>query len=188
MAEFEVEIEGNFIAQFGKMKKDLEKTTIRQLRKTANQTDIEIHRVVTANKLMDIDLKDFRKTKTLIRHSELKGGIEGMNITITVTGRSHTSYRFFPNYIGPAKKKVWIGKIYGKAQKFYGGQAFALPGKKPLFSRESTDRYPIKPVFGPKVSVMLESTGLIKNIYSFSESALRVNLMKGIGSDLKLDT
>jgi hypothetical protein len=181
-----VNIEGNFIAQFGTMKKDLEKVAQRILRKTANQTDKEVHRLVTANKLIDINLKDFRKTKTLIRHSDLKGGIDGMSITISITSKAHTSYRFFPSYVGVAKKKVWMGRIHGKAKRFYGGQAFSLPGKKPLFVRESTSRFPIKPVFGPTVSEMLDRGGHVPKLVSFSEESLRANLSKSIGDNLKI--
>lgn len=184
--DFEVSIEGDFIKQFGTMKKDLEKLTQRILRKTANQTDVEIHRVITSNQLMDIDIKDFRKTKTLVRHSDLKGGIDGMNITITVTSKAHTSYRFFPTYRVIGRGKYWVGKIHGKNTAFYGGQAFALPGKKPLFARESTDRFPIKPVFGPTASDLLERGNYTPKVVTFSESSLRANLLKGLGEDINI--
>lgn len=187
MSDFEVNIEGDFIKQFGSMKKDLEKVTQRILRKTANETDKEIHRIITQNHLMDIDMKDFKKTRTLIRHSELKGGIDGMNITITVTNKAHTSYRFFPTYRTIGRGKYWIGKIHGKNEAFYGGQAFAIPGKKPLFVRESTARLPIKPVFGPTASALLEAGNYTPKLVDFSGDRLRANLLKGIGEDLNLD-
>lgn len=186
MSEFAINIEGDFLKQLPKMKKDMEKTARRILRKTANQTDIEIHRLVTANELMNIDLKDFRKTKTLIRFSDIKGGIEDMQISVRVTGRPHTSYRFQPNYRIIGRGKYWVGKIYGKNTAFYGGKAFAIPGKKPLFVRESTYRYPIRPVFGPSVADMLDKTGLTPTIAAFTEMNLRVNLLKGIGEDLDM--
>lgn len=189
MSEFEINIEGNFLKQIPGMKKDLEKSAQSALRKTANQTDKEIHRLVTVNNLIDISLNDFlksKKTRTVLRINDLKGGIEDMNINILITSKAHTSFRFMPRSIGPAKKKVWIGRIYGRASKFYGGQAFSLKGKKPLFVRESTYRFPLKPVFGPTVPDMMDKTGLTSKVVAFTEANLRDNLLKSIGDELDI--
>jgi hypothetical protein len=189
MSDFEINIEGDFLKAIRHMKKDMEKTAARILRKTANQTDKEIHRVVTAKELINIDFDDFtkrKKTRTIIRHSDLKGGIEDMNIVISITNKAHTSYRFLPTYRVIGRGKYWVGKIYGKSTAFYGGGAFVVPGKKPLFVRESTNRYPIKPVFGPSVPAMLEKAGLLPGVFAFTEMNLRANLLKGIGIDLDI--
>jgi hypothetical protein len=189
MSDFEIKIEGNFINQIYKMKKDLEKTARRVLRKTATQIEKEMHRIVTANNLMDIDFKDFTKGrhKTIFKDdSALKGGIDGMQVTITIKKTPHTSYRFQPTYkvIGPGK--YWVGKIYGENKAFYGGRAFKIAGLKPLFARTGSNRYPFKAVFGPSVPAMIDKLGYTPTIVAFADMNLRVNLLKGIGKDLDI--
>lgn len=189
MKDFEINIESDFIKAIPKFKKDIDKLAVSALRKTANQSDKEIYRLVTDNNLIHITFEEFvkrAKTRTVVRFSDLKGGIEDMNIKISITNRAHTSYRFFPTYMGAAKKKIWIGKIHGRAKKFYGGAAFKLPKAKPLFVRTSKHRYPLKPVFGPSVPDMLERAGLLPKLFSFTEENLRVNLSKSFKDNLDL--
>lgn len=189
MKDFEVSIESNFLKSIPNLKKDIDKLAVSALRKTANQTDREIHRLATEHKLIDISFDDFvrrAKTRTIVRFSDLKGGIEDMNIKISITSRAHTSFRFMPSYIGPTKKKVWVGRIHGKVKRFYGGAAFAIPKKKPLFVRTSKYRYPLKPVFGPSVPSLLEKAGLLPSVYEFASMNLKVNLTKSFKNNLDL--
>lgn len=186
MGDVTVSIEGDFLKLIRDSEKDLEKVIQKSLRKAATDVEKEIHRTVVANKLMDIDFKDFKKTKTLMRRTDLSGGVANMSIDISINAKAHTSYRFFPKSISKGKSKIWFGSVYGKSKRFYGGKAFQIKGKKPLFVREGKDRLPIKPVFGPNAVDLLDKTNNTNKIIEFADLALRIHLSEGIEKDFPL--
>lgn len=181
-----IKIEGNFISKIRQAGGSIVKAVQSSLRMSAKETEVEIHSVVTKKKLMNITFEDFRKTKTLMRSVNLKGDVDSMFVEIVVKGVPHTSYRFWPKSTPSRGRKLWFGYIYGKSKRFYGGKAFAIPGKKPLFVRSGSERFPVKPVFGPSVPSMLIKEGHDKTILNFAEETLIKRLSKSMGDDFPL--
>ena len=178
-----VTIEGNFLSAVRRAKKNLNESLKRSMKRAASDLEVEIHRTVVDGKLMKIKFEEFKKTKTLMRVTDLSGGIAHMNIVVSVTGKPHTSYRFFPRQVMRGRKKFWAGRIYGELKLFYGGQGFQIPGKKPLFVREGKGRFPIKPVFGPSVPRMLEKIGCVPRLIETAGILLRIRLAETIDED-----
>ena len=184
--EFEISIEGNFIAQFGKTKKNIEKLAQRALRKTALQTETEIEKILQQHKLIDHSLKSLRQSKVLRRYSDLKSGIDQMNIRITVSDKPQNTYRFWPTYVTSGKKGYWYGTIAGRRQKLADGKAFFKGKWKTTYYRQSTDRYPWVKFKGPSVGELLTDGSHIPRILRLSSHKLRVNLLKAMGKELEI--
>jgi hypothetical protein len=185
MADFEVNIEGDVIKQFGTMKKDVEKLARRAITKSAKQTEEEISRLVDSNKLLNMGLKTLKKSRTLIRHSDIKSGIDGMKITLIISDRPQNSYRFWPSYAtsGGATKSPWRGTIAGRAGLLKGensNKTFFIGRFKTMYYRKGEDKYPFVKFKGPSLGEMFQDKGLDSSVARYAGTVLQVNFSKAL--------